>query len=300
MTLFACCTDVLPGWPSPPTGIGRSVRVAVWLVATLVAFGSSELCAEASSAIDPHPLDTADTSNPRATLKSFIDTCDELYRRFFGEGRSFRNEAKLRDDFVARDTKLKVEMFSKMALLTPNLEEDSPRRLTLNSFHRLFPTFPMRLVAWKGKYIVEKCSLASLFRHPEQLDPFVVYDNLLETDPLVWEMHRVGLVIDWPTMEQCGGLVLHNQPIATEIPGMRMLWVSPQGSQLVIETLDTVLETMDKRCSGEDGWPPLYDPYHEYENVPRLIPDRRFIPVTKRDASAVEHLIDPEWNQKTM
>ncbi len=58
--------------------------------------------------------------------------------------------------------------------------------------------------------------------------------------------------------------------------------------------------TIDHRWPDDDGWPPLYDPYHEFENIPQLIPDRRFIPVTKRDASAVEHLIDPEWNQKTM
>ena len=209
-------------------------------------------------------------------------------------------EAKMRDDCEALGTELKVEMFSKTESWESHLGEDPPRRLTLNSFHRLFPTFPIRLVAWKGKYIVEKCSLASLFRRPEQLDPFVVYDNLFETQPDVWKGYWVGLVIDWPTMDKCGGLVLHNQPIATEIPGMRMLWVSPQGKQLVIETLDTVLETIDKRCSGEDGWPPLYDPYHEYENVPQLTPDRRLIPLTNRDASAVEHLIDPEWNQKTM
>ena len=69
------------------------------------------------------------------------------------------------------------------------------------------------------------CSLASLFRRPGQLDPFVVYDNLFETSPLTWERYSIGLVIDWPTMEKCGGLVLHNQPIDIEIPGMWMLWV---------------------------------------------------------------------------
>ena len=105
--------------------------------------------------------------------------------------------------------------------------------------------------------------------------------------------------LNWTRQPGRGG-VLSGQPIDIEVPGMRMLWVSPQGKQLVIETLDTVLETMDKRWSGEDGWPPLFDPYHGSEHDPRLIPDRRFIPLTKRDASAVEHLIDPEWNQKTI
>ena len=208
----------------------------------------------------------------------------------------FEYEAKLRDDYVSRMTERKVEMFSKTHMLPT--EEDPPRRLTLNSFYRLFPTFPIRLATWKCKDIVGKCSLASLFRHLEKLDPFVVYDNLFETEPLVWERYPVGLVIDWPTMAEHGGLVLHNQPIDTDIPGMRMLWVSPKGSQLVIETLDTMLETMDKRWPGEDGWPPLFDPYHGNEHDPRMIPSRRLVRVNKRDASAVEHLIDPDMIDK--
>jgi len=96
MFLFACCTNVLSLLTSLPPGIGRTVRIAVCVVATLVSFGSSALCAPVSNTLDPHPLKTADTSSPQATLKSFIDTCDELYRRFFGEGRKFRNEAERR------------------------------------------------------------------------------------------------------------------------------------------------------------------------------------------------------------
>ena len=208
-------------------------------------------------------------------------------------------EALLRDEYQANYEETRTRAQHDLLSWSPlAFEEIAPRRLTLDSFHRLFPTFPLRLVAWKDKSIIEKCSLASLFRHPEQLNPFVVYDNLFDASPLTWEMYSVGLVIDWPTMEECGGLVLHNQPIDTDIPGMRMLWVSPKGSQLVIETLDTVLETMDKRWPGEDGWPSLFDPYHGNEHDPRMIPSRRLVRVNKRDASAVEHLIDPDMLDK--
>ena len=96
MTLFACCTDVLPRRLLPPPGIGRTIRIAVCVVATLVAPGGGALSAQNSDATDPHPLKTADTSSPQATLKSFINTCDELHRRFYSEGRSFRSDAERR------------------------------------------------------------------------------------------------------------------------------------------------------------------------------------------------------------
>ncbi len=74
----------------------------------------------------------------------------------------------------------------------------------------------------------------------------------------------MGLVIDWPYLKMGGGLVLHNQPIDTDIPGMRMLWISPQGEQLVLEPLDTVLDTIDKNCPGGNGWQPKYDEYYGF------------------------------------
>jgi MscS family membrane protein len=69
----------------------QAIRITV---ATLVVFGSTPLCAQHNAEFDPHPLKTADTSSPQATLKSFIDTCHEWHRRFYGEGKSFRSEAE--------------------------------------------------------------------------------------------------------------------------------------------------------------------------------------------------------------
>ena len=70
--------------------------VAFWLVVAVVSLGGSPLCAQNNATDDPHPLKGADTSSPRATLKTFIDACDEAHRRFRGEGRSFRSEAERR------------------------------------------------------------------------------------------------------------------------------------------------------------------------------------------------------------
>ena len=80
---------------------------------------------------------------------------------------------------------------------------------------------------------------------------------------------------------------------------MRMLWVSPQGKQLVIETLDTVLDTIDHRWPDGDGWAPLFDQYYENENDPRMIPTRRLVPVTKRVGGAFEDRVDLEKIDET-
>ena len=94
MTNFGCGAVVALARYWERRDIGRAARFGVCVVAVLIALGGTPLCAQHNAAFDPHPLRTADTSSPQATLKSFIDTCDEMYRRFLGEGRSFRGEAE--------------------------------------------------------------------------------------------------------------------------------------------------------------------------------------------------------------
>ena len=76
--------------------IGTAAKFGMGVVALLMAIGGTPLCAQHDAAFDPYPLESADTSSPQATLKSFIDTCYELRRRFRGEGRSLENEAERR------------------------------------------------------------------------------------------------------------------------------------------------------------------------------------------------------------
>ena len=57
--------------------------------------------------------------------------------------------------------------------------------------------------------------------------------------------------------------------------------------------------TIDHRWPDDDGWAPLYDPYHEYENVPMLTPTRRLVPVTKRVGGAFEDRVDLEKIDET-
>jgi hypothetical protein len=153
------------------------------------------------------------------------------------------------------------------------------RRLTLEMFHNLFPTFPMCLAVFKSRNLVTTCSVTSLFKHFHKLDPYIVFDELFHDQPDLWERYYVGLVVDWPYLKMGGGLVIHNQPINTDIPGMRMLWVSPEGQQLVIEPLDTVLNTIDNNCPGGNGWQPEYDGYFGFPPAIHLAVDTKLTPV---------------------
>lgn len=76
--------------------IRRVARCVICVGAILMLLGGNAVSAQDNGTSDSHPLKTADTSSPRATLRSFIDACDELLRRFGQEGRSFRSEAERR------------------------------------------------------------------------------------------------------------------------------------------------------------------------------------------------------------
>jgi hypothetical protein len=168
---------------------------------------------------------------------------------------------------------------SEKAIRDLNEQMTDSRQLSLEVFHGLFPTFPMRLAVFRSKKLVKTCSVTSLFKHFHKLDPYIVFDELFHDQPELWERYHVGLVIDWPYLKMGGGLVIHNQPINTDIPGMRMLWVSPQGRQLVIEPLNTVLNTIDKNCPGGNGWQPEYDEYYGFDPRVHLVVDAKLIPV---------------------
>ncbi len=177
----------------------------------------------------------------------------------------------------------------------------SSRRLTLEIFNGMFPTFPMRLAVWRSKNIVRTCSLTSLFRHFHKLDPYIIFDELYDDQPELWEKYSMGLVIDWPYLKMGGGLVLHNHPIDTDISGMRMLWISPQGEQLVLEPLDTVLDTIDKNCPGGNGWQPEHDEYYGFPAWVAPTVGAKLLPVGGKSVakeSTTEVVTEPERNDQ--
>jgi hypothetical protein len=51
-----------------------------------------------------------------------------------------------------------------------------------------------------------------------------------------------------------GGLVLHNHKIDVDVPGSRLLWIGEAGQQLVLETLDVFLDSIDNAVPGGPSW----------------------------------------------
>ena len=73
----------------------RSVRLyAIWpCAAGLIALLLCTLCA--AHAADIHPLRPTDTSSPRATLQGFVETTDDIYRRFAAVLEDYSNSDRL-------------------------------------------------------------------------------------------------------------------------------------------------------------------------------------------------------------
>ncbi len=82
---------------------------------------------------------------------------------------------------------------------------------------------------------------------------------------------------------------------------MRMLWISPQGEQLVLEPLDTVLDTIDKNCPGGNGWQPEYDEYYGFPDWVTPAVDVKLIPVGGKSVAtdgATEVVTESERNDQ--
>ena len=67
---------------------------------------------------------------------------------------------------------------------------------------------------------------------------------------------------------------------------MQMLWASPQGQQLVIEPVATVLDVIDKNCPGGNGWQPEYDEYYGLPDWVAPAVGAKLIPVGGKLANA--------------
>ena len=69
-----------------------------------------------------------------------------------------------------------------------------------------------------------------------------------------------GVLYHRRVFERGGGCVLHNHPINVDFDGFRMFWVNKRGQQVVMETLDVLLDSLDDAAPGGDGWVPEPNP----------------------------------------
>lgn len=119
------------------------------------------------------------------------------------------------------------------------------KRLTLAYFCTTFPTFPIYLESSFIPFIKDKCTVTDIFSGFDKTVLFQEFEILGEILKGTVEYRHVGIVFFWPHLRKCGGLVLHNRPINTQVPGTRLLWVSKAGEQLVLEPLNVLLDTLD-------------------------------------------------------
>ncbi len=155
--------------------------------------------------------------------------------------------------------------------------------LSLNMFFEFFPTFPARLVLAYPADIPKVLSVAGLFKHfggswvkkdydwrfREYVEPstqnvdgqgsLALFGRSSQEPPTTFGViyHRV--------FERGGGYVLHNHPINPDHDGFRMFWINKAGQQLVMETLDGFLDSIDAAAPGGNGWSPEPAPAPEVE-----------------------------------
>jgi hypothetical protein len=149
-----------------------------------------------------------------------------------------------------RLVKLLLQRFSipanyKFKMLDLSYRRTDTKALTLDVFFECFPTFPARLVLPSTEGYEDSASED---------------DSAFSTDVLFDSTSRpvlkpFGLVFR-SKCDRGGGLVLHNQLIDVDIPGSRLFWVNAAGQQLVIETWEVFLDTLDKAAPGGNGWLP--------------------------------------------
>jgi hypothetical protein len=130
------------------------------------------------------------------------------------------------------------------------------KSLSLFTFHEFYPTFPICLRTTYFPYVSRDCTVADLFKRFDQTMLVLRYETVFEDITEEDAELPCGMVFDWPYLQGGGGMVLHNQPINVDVPGTRLFYVSKQGRQLVMETLDVVLDTIDANAPGGGGWLP--------------------------------------------
>ena len=128
-------------------------------------------------------------------------------------------------------------------LRTRSKAESSRPWLSLEAFFATFPDFPMILAARYIRWSKQGFTITTAFRDFFKMSPLIdAYVDLANRHPERPE-GQFGLVFYQKILGSCAnGLVIHNRPINSKLPGTYMLGVSSNGDQLVIEPLKVLLE----------------------------------------------------------
>jgi hypothetical protein len=161
----------------------------------------------------------------------------------------------------------------KYEMLTESERRWGTKGLDLDLFLDFFPTFPVQLVPTSFPNITRKFTVADLFGRFDKTLLLRRYETCLREYRRRDRHRSLGMVFNWPHLKGGGGLVLHNHPIDVAVPGTRLFWVSERGEQVVLETLNVLLDTIDNEAPGGEGWKPELVGQEEADQRAELAPD---------------------------
>lgn len=131
------------------------------------------------------------------------------------------------------------------------------RTLTLPLFEQFFPTFPVQLTTTYFPYVMNMFTVADLFSGFDRTLLLRRYEDCQDGYPGLNPAKPFGMVFNWPHLKRGGGgLVLHNHRVDVAVSGTRLLWVSDRGQQVVVETLNVLLDTIESDGANGDNWVP--------------------------------------------
>lgn len=134
------------------------------------------------------------------------------------------------------------------------------KRLTFNTWHEMFPTFPVYLGAVIIPHLPKDCTVSKLFTSFGYRKFVKEYARLEQEIPHTATSLALGLVFRWPRLSKTGaavdGLVMHNRSFNPKVPGVRLTWVSKDKSEFTVETFSTLLHGIDHDAPGRKGWRP--------------------------------------------
>jgi len=135
-------------------------------------------------------------------------------------------------------------------LLEGHAEAFGVPRLSLEQFSRFFTDFPAYLVCRHIEGVAKDATLSRLFTDFARRKFVRAYAD--QEEILGGVLGRpLGLVFNWAWLRGARGLVLHNRHVLWSVPGVRIVWVSPDArTQLVVEPLPVFLDGLDAEQPG--------------------------------------------------
>lgn len=173
----------------------------------------------------------------------------------FGDVKARKYEEKIVNKLLQR---YGIDDEYKHQMLQESKDRCDVRSLSLLIFGQFFPTFPIHLQTTYFPNVSQECSVVDMFNRFGDTLLVLRYETIFESVADDDADTPCGMVFEWPYLKGGGGMVLHNQPINVDVPGSRFFFVSKRGQQLVMETLDVVLDTIDANAPGGAGWQPEF------------------------------------------